>query len=225
MSVLTRTAIVIAFFCMSLLFVAEAQVYNPQQSELGGGRVFLSLGLDPAVQMTLGYSHDVDCFNRTLRVGYDLTLPAGKADLNDLRLRWWSIAPLLGEQDWRVQGIIGLSAVTTENDTYDGISFGMDLGAQAGMYKPDWSVAAEFGFTKSMFTHVSHNDWYRDYIYADAKDGWYGGAGGVWRFGLAASYSFDPVDLELRGGLRTGEGEGMLIPPMYLTLGAAYNLN
>lgn len=97
--------------------------------------------------------------------------------------------------------------------------FGSDFTGTAGVYRPRWFLAGEFGFDKAIITHLTQSDWYRTYFYPDAKDGWYLNAGGTFHYGVTGGVAFGRTELALRAGwLRTEEFNDVQ-PPMYAGLG------
>ncbi len=205
--------------------VSSAQNFNAANTKNGVEQIFLNVGFDPAVVLTLGYMHAVDCCGFETTVGYDLSVPMGDFDLRDLRFRWWTLTPLLSSDEWQVLGQFGLVGRTTQNDIYDGFNLGMDLGLHGGYYKEGWHLAFEGGYDKAILTHISHSDWYTDNFYADAVDGWYLDTGGIWRAGITTGFKINNTELQLRAGMRLSEGEGNLIPPSYITIGASHTIN
>lgn len=98
------------------------------------------------------------------------------------------------------------------------IDLGGDVAVLAGHYAPRWFAAAEVGFDWALATHIDHSDAYRMLVYADARDGWYGNTGGLFRYGLQGGITFGGNDVVLRAGqLRDVAGNPPLFP-IYGTL-------
>ena len=97
-----------------------------------------------------------------------------------------------------------------------------DFTGATGVYRHHWFLAGEFGFDKAIITHLTHSDWYRQYFYPDAKDGWYLNAGGTYHYGMAGGVAIGRTELALRAGwLRTEDFHDMM-PPMYAGLGVGF---
>jgi hypothetical protein len=99
-------------------------------------------------------------------------------------------------------------------------SFGADLGAVAGYYRPSWFVAGEGGFDKSVTSHLKHSDIMRAYFPA-IKDGWYLPSGGHWYYGVQAGKTLgETFDLTLRLGATHAQfsDEDALLP-YYVQIG------
>ena len=71
-------------------------------------------------------------------------------------------------------------------------------------------------------THIAHTDYYRDNYYADAQDGWYLDAGGIWHYGLAAGVALGRTELAARFGWRKSQDYQDVNPPVYASLGIGF---
>ena len=89
-----------------------------------------------------------------------------------------------------------------------------------GYYQRCWFIAAEFGVDWAITTHIAHSQFYRDTVYADAKDGWYANTGGEFYYGLLGGYSFPSVDIIVRAGQRRDLAKARAsFLPFYATVG------
>jgi len=104
-------------------------------------------------------------------------------------------------------------------------SFGSDFGLLAGFYEPTWSVAGEFGFDKSITSHLTHSDIMRA-MFPGIKDGWYVPTGGHYYYGIQASKTIgESFDLSLRvGATRAQDNDENAVVPLYgqLALGMRF---
>lgn len=198
--------------------VARAQ-WNLARLTPGESRVQLTMGVDPAVIPSIGYSRVSSLFGATAQVGVEGGVVAGNADLNDYRARLSGQAQVVQYGALRVA--VSAAAITrgTSNEVFRAVNFGADVGAVGGLYRRHWFVAAEMGFDKAIITHLTHTRVYRDQFYAEAKDGWYIDNGGTWRFGATGGVTMGRTELMLRAGVpRTQRGESLPIPG-YLSVG------
>ena len=159
---------------------ARAQ-WNLARLNPGESRVQLTMGIDPAVIPSIGYSRASSLFGATAQVSLEGGVVAGKADLGDYRVRMTGQVQLAQYRALRLA--VRGAAITrgTSNDVFRAVNFGADVGAIGGLYRRRWFVAAEMGFDKAILTHLTHTRLYRDRYYAEAKDGWYIDNGGTWR--------------------------------------------
>jgi hypothetical protein len=107
----------------------------------------------------------------------------------------------------------------TDNDAARLISLGPDVALLGGYYTRRWFAAAELGLDCALATHVTSSDAYRMHVYADARDGWYGGSATTLRAGLQAGASFGGNDLVLRAGRLQDLAGNPAMFPFYATLG------
>lgn len=178
-----------------------------------------NLGYDFGTTVQLGYSRSFTMIKPVI-VGLDYSFPMGSNLIDDFKVR-------LGGQMEIVQ-IDGFSATIKiasvfrryENTLVRMVSFGSDFGLLAGYYKPTWSVAGEFGFDKSIATHLKHSDIMRT-MFPAIKDGWYVPTGGHYYFGIQGGKTIgESLDLSLRlGATRSQDHDENAVVPLYLQLG------
>jgi hypothetical protein len=200
---------------------AHAEDLNFARLDTGTNVVTLTTGAEHGLVLGAGYAHVMQLAGRPLVVGGDLTLVGGDADLRDFRLRAGALASVVGDGAWKVIG--GASAVVraTKNDLAQMVDVGSDISILGGRYSKRWFVAAELGFDWAITTHITHSDAYRMIVYPDARDGWYGNAGGLFRGGIQGGASFGANDIIVRAGmLRDDSGKSPMFP-IYAT--AAYD--
>ncbi|MBX2991555.1 MAG: hypothetical protein KF749_10370 [Bacteroidetes bacterium] len=190
-----------------------------------------SLGEDQrnVIQLNVGFDYGVTAqavygraftFIRPVMVGVDFSLPMGENLVDDFKAK-------LGVQIEVVE-MGGFSATLRifsifrryENELVRIVSFGSDLGLVAGYYSPTWHVAGEFGFDKSIVSHLKHSDVMRSY-YPRIRDGWYIPSGGHFYYGIQAGKTLGQnLDLTLRVGATNAQhSDEEAAVPYYLQLG------
>jgi hypothetical protein len=100
------------------------------------------------------------------------------------------------------------------------ISFGADIAGVAGYYTPSWYAAGEFGFDKSIVSHLKHSDLMKSSV-PTIRDGWYIPMGGHFYYGIQGGKSIgESFDLSLRLGATSAQGSDEdAAVPYYLQLG------
>lgn len=185
-------------------------------------RVYTTFGLDPAFVSSVGYGRVVPVKGRNFQLTGDLGVVTASMDVRDFRARVGAQGSLASWGSVYLTGSATAIARGTENSIYQGFSWGADLTGGLGVYRPRWFAAGEFGKDKSIITHVTHSDWYREHVYKDAKDGWYLDAGGTWHYGVSSGLSFGRTEVSGRLGWLRTEDFNDLMPPMYASLGLGF---
>ncbi len=198
--------------------VAHAQ-WNLSRLTPGESRVQLTMGIDPAVIPSIGYSRVVSLFGAPSQVSVEGGVVAGEAELRDYRAKIMGQVQLVQYGSLRLAASVAAITRGTSNDVFRAINFGADVGAVGGLYRRRWFVAAEMGFDKAIVTHLTHTQQYRDLWYAEAKDGWFVENGGTWRFGATGGVTMGRTDLMLRAGVPRTQGGETLPVPGYLSVG------
>jgi hypothetical protein len=212
---------------ITLLFIAMAVLEAGYSQNVN----WRSLGADQrnAIQINLGYD-----FGATAQVGYtrsfawirpvvvalDYSFPMGSDLLDDFKVR-------LGGQIEIVE-IGGFSATIKISSVFRQYqsalvrieSFGSDLAALAGYYKPTWHAAGEFGFDKSITSYLKHSDVMKA-DFPGIRDGWYIPTGGHYYYGIQAGKTIgESFDLSLRlGATNAQDNNANDVVPYYLQLG------
>jgi len=201
---------------------ASGQVLNFGSLTAGENRLTLTAGIDPAVLGAVAYTRTIAMFGRPVAFSVDLALPLAGLDVRDYRALVGAQMSALRWGAWHLAGRAGLVSQGTRNDIYDAHSLGADLTAYMGYYGGRRFAALELGFDKAVVTYIAHRDWYREYFYEGAVDGWYSSTGGTWHTGIVAGTAVGRVELALRASLHRSERGNSLLPPVNGTLSCAY---
>lgn len=200
---------------------ATAQ-WNVARFDAQRSRAYTTFGLDPAMITTVGYGRVVGVGGHDVQLTGDAGVAGGRLELRDFRVRLGAQTSLLRWRELQLTGSATFITRGTENSIYRGVNFGADFTGSAGLYRDRWFAAAEGGFDKAIITHIAHTDYYRDNYYADARDGWYLDAGGIWHYGLAAGVALGRAELAGRFGWRKSQDYQDVNPPVYASLGIGF---
>jgi len=218
----TMLRLAVALMVGALAVRDAAAQWNVARFGSARNQVYTTFGLDPAQVASVGYGRVVPLFGREWQLGAEVGVVAAHFDTRDYRARLQARASLV---HWRSLHLVGSAAFITrgtENTIYRAINFGADVTGAAGVYRPGWFMAGEFGFDKAIVTHLTHSDWYRRYIYPDAKDGWYLDTGGTYHYGVTGGVAIGPAEVAVRAGWLRTEDFNDLLPPMYASLGVGF---
>lgn len=215
-------ALILSVLLSTLATQTSTAQWNVARYESNSNGVYTTFGLEPALVNSIGYSRIIPVKGHEFKAQGEVGLATTNFDTRDYRVRLgihtsvvhWKSLHLTGSATFQTRG--------TKNDIYRGFNFGADFTGGVGWYRPGWYVSAEFGKDKAVVTHITHTDWYRDYYYADAKDGWYLDAGGFYHCGVAGGVTIRNVELTGRLGLQQTEKFNTMSPPLYASVGVAY---
>jgi hypothetical protein len=199
-----------------------AAQWNVERFGSTRNQVYTTFGLDPALVASAGYGRVVPWLGRAWQLGAEVGVVAAEFDTRDFRARLQARTTLVRWRSVRLVGSAAFITRGTENSTYRALNFGADFTGAAGVYRPGWFVAGEFGFDKAIITHLAHSDWYRENFYPEAKDGWYLNAGGTFHYGFAGGVAIGRTELAVRAGWRQTEDFNDLLPPIYASLGVGF---
>jgi hypothetical protein len=228
---MNRISITLGIVLAALVAESARAQGNVARFSTHQNRIYTAFGLDPALVTTVGYGRVVPVFGHQFQLAGDvavawspwtlrnLAIAAAEMDTRDFRARLQALTSIVHWRSLHLTGSATFITRGTENSVYRGLNFGSDFTGTAGVYRPGWFVAGEFGFDKAIISHITHSDWYRRYFYPDAKDGWYLNAGGTFHYGATAGVAIGPIELAGRFGWLRTEDFNDLVPPMFASLG------
>jgi hypothetical protein len=181
--------------------------------------VQFNFGYDYGVTSQIGYSRSFSMI-KPVMLGLDFSFPMGSDLLDDFKV-------MLGAQIEIVQ-ISGFSATIRissifrryQTEMVSIASFGSDFAVVAGYYNPSFSIGGEFGFDKSITSHIKNSDIMRTNFPA-IKDGWYVPTGGHYYYGIQGGKTLgENFDLSLRlGATQAQANDENAVLPLYFQLG------
>jgi hypothetical protein len=179
---------------------------------------YATFGLDPAFVATVGVSGVIGGRAR-VQLGAEFGSVVAAFDMRDWRARAIGRTTVAHLGWFRVTGEEAVIARGTSNSIYSAVNVGASTAFTAGAYQRRWFFAAEAGFDKAIATRVTNSEWYREWYYADAKNGWYVSPGGTFHAGLIGGVNIGRLELVARAGQLRTEQLNAMNPPMYGTLG------
>lgn len=222
MTWMTRTVFGSLGVCFLVASASAGQPLNYEAITPGQNRVVLSMGLDPALASSVGYARSVPIGSRLLLLSLELALPVAHLDGRDYRTAIGAQMSVWSFRGLHVAGQGQVISLGTRNDIFDAHGVGADLTLSVGYYGLRGFASLEGGFNKNLATHISHRDWYRNFFYADAVDGWYDSMGGTWHGGVVAGVSLSRFEVAGRIQMQRSEAGHALLPPFGGVLSVAY---
>lgn len=217
----------ILLFIAALMQVSSAQeVFNTIRP--GEQRAYFNFEMDPTFAIAAGYAQscELQAIDRNVTLTADITLPIFLVDLKHYRIKIGTRVPLLGSKNWNIINRFNIKNKGTDNIVYTGNVWSIEEGLLLGYFAGKWFVAGEVDYDKFLFTHLKHSNWYKENVYADAKDGWYTGTGGNIKLGMQAGYTFrNKIELSLGFGLSKTESLNDPVGlPFFMTIGFIYHI-
>jgi hypothetical protein len=193
--------------------------------EIASGRadrqLFVATGFDEAVApMTLGVSQDGELWRRRVRIAGSVTMPMLRPDPGDLRLAAWLDGELLRAGGWNAGVRIGATVTTTANDAFTGGTLGSMQGAFGGYDTARWSLGIEAVHRVGWLSYLATTDYARSVGGSASKGGWYRNTSVGLEAGVRAALRLGAIELVARAGYERRGTLDLVIPPVYVTLGA-----
>jgi len=215
-----KNSVMAVFVVMALASTGYSQ--NINWRSLGEDQrniVHFSFGYDFGVVAQAGYSR---CFTviKPVVVGLDYSSPMGRDLVDDFKVRVGAQIEIVQIGSFSTTLKIASNFRRYENALVRIASFGSDFAVLAGYYRSTWYAAGEFGFDKSITSHLRHSDVMRANFPA-IRDGWYVPAGGHFYYGIQGAKTIgESLDLSLRlGATKAQDNDEDALLPWYAQLG------
>lgn len=215
------TIIAIGYATLSFGQNINWSTMNEDQKSL----VYLNFGYEFGITTQIGYVYQLNSF-RPILLTADYSFPMGKYLIDDFKVRLGVQIPIHEINNFMISAKIYSITRKHKTSLVSMTSFGSEIVAIAGYYKPTWHVAGEFGFDKSISTYLKHTDLMKE-NFPFIKDGWIIFSGGHFYFGINGSKTIkDKFEITLRVGGTNAQGkdENALLP-FYTQLGFNYKFS
>ncbi len=180
--------------------------------------VNLHTGIDHSLNYGIGYGYKVQ-MKIPLILNIIHSMPFGDNIVDDFKTKIGIQAEVLHAKNFSTT--IKLYGIYRQykNPFARFSAFGSETSLVSGYYKKKWYVAGEFGFDKSIITHVKHSSLMREYN-PELIEGWFIPSGGNFNFGLQTGYNINKNDFTLKFG-RVIQQDFKTYPllPFYFQLG------
>ena len=124
----------------------------------------------------LSYQRADSLINRwnPIHSGLTVVVPAFNPDLQDLRVQAGLGTELFKHKRLLIGAQLSAFYIGTEMQTLSAKSLGLELGLQVSSSGEKFEYGVEVLWTSTLATNIQHTDKYRDQVYAEVQDGWYG---------------------------------------------------
>jgi len=184
---------------------------------------YLNFGYDFGITSQIGNAHKLN-IDRPILLTADFSFPMGKSLIDDFKFRIGGQMAILKKNNFIFSAKLYGSLRRHETNLVRMVSFGSELAGLVGYYKSSWHLAGEFGFDKSIITHLEHDEEMRK-NFPGIVDGWFLPSGGHFYFGLQGSKTLgDRFELSMRVGATKAQfRDEDAILPYYAQLGLIFN--
>ena len=197
------------------------QSLNIEQKSLG----YLNAGYDFGMTTQIGYGYKLDAF-RPILLTADYSFPMGEDLIDDFKIKLGGQIAIFEKNNFIASAKFYGIFRRHQTNLVRMLSFGAELSALAGYYQPTWHIAGEFGFDKSIITHLTHSDVFRD-NFPIITDGWYIPSGGHLYYGIQGSKTLNKsFELSLRAGATNAQVNDENAPlPYYTQIGLVWRFS
>lgn len=187
-------------------------------SEKQQNLVYSDLGYDFGVTTQLGYGHVMNFFKPVV-LNLEYSMPMGGDLFDDFKFRYGGRIEVFEKKDFSLSAKLVGNFRRYQTAMARILSFGGELSAIGGYFRPTFHVAVEMGLDESILSHMNHSHIMSD-NYPDIQDGWYRNTGGHYFYGIQGSKSIGgSFDTTLRLGATKAHDKDHDILPYYFQIG------
>jgi hypothetical protein len=177
----------------TLILLISTSLYSQNLIQLNekNHAVRLSYGIDPTYILALQYRYTHEFTSQFKVAGFiDVNSPTHLFGKENYESKLGIYIPYLFINNCGIlyEGNVSTGHVETKNFSSQKIAFSNRL--YFGIYKPKWHFQFGLAHEHIYANKITHTDYYRNYIYPEAIDGWYRGAGGNFQSGIEYGYVF-----------------------------------
>lgn len=186
---------------------------------------YINFGYDFGVTVRLGLAHKLKT-SRPILLSIDYASPMGNDVVDDFKIRMGGQISIFEKSNFVASAKMYGVFRRHNTNLVQMSSFGSDFGTVMGYYKERWHMAAEFGFDKSIVTHLKHPQLIKE-DYPAIVDGWFIPSGGHFYYGIQGSKTIGKnVQLSLRVGATNAQFDDKdALLPVYMQLGLVWNIS
>jgi hypothetical protein len=217
-----RTLIILLFFTTTTVYTQNINwtSLTPETKQI----LYFNTGYDFGMTAQVGYGYKIKTI-KPLWLTLDYALPMGKNLLDDFKVKGGGQMAVIEKNNFLVTAKAYAIFRRHQNNYVRMISFGTEFSASVGYYQAKWHVAGDFGFDKSINTHLKHTEIMLNNN-PEIKDGWFIPSGGHFHYGVQGSKSLGKkcdLSLKLGGTNAQGKDQNALLP-YYAQLGLSWEL-
>ncbi len=181
-----------------------------------------NFGYDFGVTSQISYSRATTIIKPVV-FSIDYSNPMGNIVLDDFKVRFGGQVELVEFEGFSVTAKIYSNFRRFKNALVRTVGFGSDFTAVAGYFSPTWHAAGEFGFDKSIISHIQHSDIMKN-NFPRIKDGWYIPLGGHYYYGIQGSKTLgETMDISMRLGFTKAQfNDEDAVLPVYVQVGTGF---
>ncbi|GAB5555497.1 MAG: hypothetical protein Sapg2KO_50880 [Saprospiraceae bacterium] len=171
-------------------------IFNFQNKEKS---VYGQFGIEPTYNLAIGY---MQCFSlkkvkRNIVVYGEIGSSLKMIGLKNYEAKVGGILDLLKVNSFGVTYDLNFSTGHVQTKNFDSQKFAFSNKFLVGYFNNKWFVAFSGEHEKIYANNMKHTQYYKDYIYPEAKDGWYNGAGGNIQLGIETGITLkETIDLK-----------------------------
>lgn len=172
---------IVAFIWMQN--INAQNVFNFKNKEKS---VYGSFGIEPTYNLTLGYLQcfKVEKIKRNIIFFGEISSPLKAIGLKNYEAKSGGITDLLKLKSFGISYALNVSTGHVQTKNFGSQKYAFSNKLLVGHFTNKWFVAFSGEYERIFANRITHTTYYRDYIFPEAKDGWYKGAGGNIQLGI-----------------------------------------
>ena len=172
-----------------LILMIWVQIINAQNVfnlEIKDKLIYSRFGVEPTYNFAIGYMNcfSIDRVNRKI-VGYgEISSPLKAIGIMNYEAKIGGTIDLFKLNKFGMTYSLNFSTGHVQTKNFGSQKYAFINRFLAGLFSTKWHLGFIGDYEKIFASNLKHTQYYRDFIYPEAKDGWYKGAGGNVQLGI-----------------------------------------
>ncbi len=162
--------------------------------------VYSKFGIEPTYVLAVGYMHSfsLEKINRKFVLFGEMSSPTKLFGVKNYEAKLGGMINLIEHKGFGINYHLNFSTGHVETKNFDSQKMAFANKLFLGYFKRKWYITITGEYEKIYANKIVHSEYYRDFIFPEAKDGWYNGAGGNFQFGIETGITIkEYLDIQL----------------------------
>ena len=171
---------------IATVFIQNIKAQNTFNIQEINRSVYSRFGIEPTYHLALGFrqSFPIKKIKRNAVLYGELSSPVKGIGGSNYEVKTGGILNVLKLNSFGISYHLNFSTGHVKTKNFDSQKFAFSNKLLAGYFSDKWYLAFSGEYEKVMSNKIIHTQYYRDYIFPEAKDGWYKSAGGNIQLGI-----------------------------------------
>lgn len=147
-------------------------------------------GIEPTYVFAAGYMHffNLQKSDKNIVVFGEVSSPTRMFGTKNYEIKFGGIVNAIKHMSFGITYNLNFSTGHVETKNFHSQKYAFANKLLLGYFENRWYIAFAGEYEKIFANNITHTQYYRDFVFPEAKDGWYNGAGGNIQLGIETGF-------------------------------------